>query len=65
MSRIKGAAGRRLTLEKPSLAARAREEEKTERRGSGGGGGGEVEGGGCINGPLYCFVLLKLRAQIS
>lgn len=43
----------------------AREEEKAERRGSGGGGGGEVEGGGCINGPLYCFVLLKLRAQIS
>lgn len=61
MSRIKAAAGRRVTLEKPSQAARAREEEETERRGSGGG----VEGGGRINGPLYCFVLLKLRAQIS
>lgn len=60
MSSIKGGAGRRLTLEKPSRAARAREEEKTQRRGSGGGGGGEVEGGvGCINGPLYCSVLLK------
>lgn len=62
MSRIKAAAGRRVTLEKPSQAARAREEEETERRGSGGGG---VEGGGRINGPLYCFVMLKLRAQIS
>lgn len=45
MSRIKGAAGRRLTLEKPSQAARAIEEEKTGRRGSVGGGGGEVGGG--------------------
>lgn len=63
MSRIKAAAGCRVMLEKPSQAARAREEEETERRGSGGGGG--VEGGGRINGPLYCFVLLKLRAQIS
>lgn len=44
MSRIKGAAGRRLTLEKPSQAARAREEEQTETEGgwrwwSGGGAG--------------------------
>lgn len=56
------AAGPRFTLEKPLQAARAREEEQTEMRR---GGGGEVEGGGCINGPLYCFVLVKLRAQIS
>lgn len=41
------------------------EEERPGRRGSRGGAGGEVEGGGSINGPLYCFVLLKLRAQIS
>lgn len=57
MSRIKGAAGRRFTLEKPSQAARGQRRRKD----------GEVEGWkrGCINGPLYCFVLLKLRAQIS
>lgn len=59
MSRIKGAAGRSLTLEKPS--GQRRREDREE---------GEVEvwrraEGRCINGPLYCPVLLKLRAQVS